>query len=1600
MVDRVDNIHGDSGYVGVTDQGDGAAPETSAVTDNPGDFGPGDSGPGDIGADAGSSAQMAMDETVVQVAAANPTIENIPTPSTGGKTVIQVHPGVHYAFDFPLSQAELVLSEGDLHILIKGGGEIVLKGYSEAVAAGEIPPIDFAGQTIAALDLLSQVATAEQLAEIAPAAGPGAGGGPGNTGAAFSPYQPGPLPPGIAGDVPLPPTALGFGAPEVLPFVLPARLEELLAAPPVIEECFNFGLPQLESFFASMSALSIDKPEEAPQPANHPGSFFDGVTIDLGGGNDPFSGGDLNDSIVGGAGNDALYGYGGQDWIEGGTGNDIVVGGEGNDSLFGGDGNDTMAGDVGGSYATISSVARTGQSVANYNDYLSGGNGDDLLAGDVVATSEAWMRAGAFGSGASVNAFNDYLSGGDGNDTMAGDVLQYGYGASATLLAAAEGFDNVVNAYNDTLFGGAGNDIVVGDVGASMNGGSAEITLGAYGYGVGNTANAFNDVIVGGTGDDSLVGDVAIVGRASGYDVSVYMNASAFGSDNTVNAFNDQLFADSNDLLVGDVAVSVGGYAYNEITMWAYGWGYGNGVDAYNDYLQGGVGFDTLVGDVLQFGGEGFVRTYGFAIGYGIGNDIYAFNDKLVGGAEGFAGGFSGRVCDVQFSGSVSGALHEATLVGDVLQSGRDGAAVFLIAGGEGESNSVTAFNDHLEGGKVLVGDVLQDGSYSNYDLVALRAGVAAAYGFGGEGFHQGSNSVFAFNDHLIGGDDSITGSLTVHGPQSLLSQPTDGQGFAGGEGAVLVGDVMQYGHGGQYGSFDRVDLWAGQYGFGYGNGDQVVAFNDSIDGGNNSLDVTVNVMASATGSVCFDELLSGGVGIFSDLMVGDVYRTGRGEVSMVAYGYGQESVAAFNDTMTGGSDHIGIDITFEDTAKSAEINTNELAILLGGMGDVLVGDVYQVIPCGAEGNVNLYGVAINFTPGEDSVYAFNDEIIGGNHEIDITGDATVIEGKPCGEIPGDVLVGDVLAQGNDQFVALQAYGYGIFTHLCVFNDTITAGQDIVMVNGEAVPVTGIQDTLVGDVWMEVGKGEQGGELQLSAWVYGFGNHMEAYSDVITDGNGDNILVGDAWYDIGKCASGPSQSICTTGSANASVGAIDMFAGAFSPFFGGAEGFAGNEVRAFNDTLVSGDGDNTMVGDAWHEVGKFGVGESAHLDVWGYAYSSHYYYDYYQDYANARAYGFGAAMAASISSSGDAVSAFNDELTAGIGSNVLVGDAWFDVSKGALGQNVEINENVCKNWGEISLNGGIYTYYSDNYVQNNAFAVAHVYGLGLSAAAQGFDNDLSAYNDQLTVIPGGEGFINDTLVGDAWYHVDSKGEGANVSISQKVDLSAYVYVAGGEYGYVNDAAQAFATATGIWMSAWGGEGNSTVSAYNDTLSAGDGQHVLVGDAWFQVEDCADGQHIGINQHVQLAGSISSDGIASANVYAVAYGYGFGIAVSAGAGGEGSGDTGDNVSAYNDELTAGNGAHALVGDNWYDVGNWATGQSICVNQCVAITSSDVTYDLNSLYAYANAYVVGSGVWMSAWASGTGNTVSAYNDMLTAGSGESVLVGDAWYSVGYG
>jgi T1SS-143 domain-containing protein len=193
-------VHGTTDFTSNADGTAGSAPESEAQS------------PQDEQQDAEATIKVAQEATGTQ---------HVATPSAGQQVTIAVVPGVEYDFDFHRGDAEFVFSDGNLVILVHGGGEIILEDFGSDAAANLVPPLDFAGDIIGAFALLSESASSEQLAELEPAAGPG--GDPNLAGpASFSPFAPGPLEPGIPEIGPISPTSLAFGAPALTPFVFTA----------------------------------------------------------------------------------------------------------------------------------------------------------------------------------------------------------------------------------------------------------------------------------------------------------------------------------------------------------------------------------------------------------------------------------------------------------------------------------------------------------------------------------------------------------------------------------------------------------------------------------------------------------------------------------------------------------------------------------------------------------------------------------------------------------------------------------------------------------------------------------------------------------------------------------------------------------------------------------------------------------------------------------------------------------------------------------------------------------------------------------------------------------------------------------------------------------------------------------------------------------------------------------------------------------------------------------------------------------------------------------------------------------------------------------
>lgn len=240
------------------------------------------------------------------------------------------------------------------------------------------------------------------------------------------------------------------------------------------------------------------------------GTLPDGsLQVDLGAGNDRFTGTDGREVVVGGPGNDILTSGPGNDSLDGGDGNDTLDGGSDADEVRGGAGDDVLDG---------------GAFEAPAPDLIDGGPGTDRVEGwnipdeDIHPPVSVTLngvaddgRPGENDDVRDVERITSHVSGtfstSDANDVI--DVwANLDYGASRIATA---GGDDVVTAGNasETIDGGAGNDRLEGGFG--------------------------DDAIVGGPGRDTIIGD------KSGGNCGLFESCSMPVGNDTIDVADGEL---------------------------------------------------------------------------------------------------------------------------------------------------------------------------------------------------------------------------------------------------------------------------------------------------------------------------------------------------------------------------------------------------------------------------------------------------------------------------------------------------------------------------------------------------------------------------------------------------------------------------------------------------------------------------------------------------------------------------------------------------------------------------------------------------------------------------------------------------------------------------------------------------------------------------------------------------------------------------------------------------------------------------------------------------------------------------------------------------
>lgn len=212
------------------------------------------------------------------------------------------------------------------------------------------------------------------------------------------------------------------------------------------------------------------------------GTLPDGaLRVDLGAGNDRFTGTHGREVVAGGPGNDQLTGGPGNDALDGGDGNDLLDGGEGADELRAGAGDDQLDG---GAYEQPAP------------DLIDGGPGVDRVEGWVIPDDDVHPQASVTLDGAA----NDGRPG-EGDDVREVErIVSHVSGTFSTSDAA-----DVVEVWANLDYGASaiaslgGNDVVTGgNASETIDGGAGDDRLeGGFG----------DDRITGGPGRDTVVGD-------------------------------------------------------------------------------------------------------------------------------------------------------------------------------------------------------------------------------------------------------------------------------------------------------------------------------------------------------------------------------------------------------------------------------------------------------------------------------------------------------------------------------------------------------------------------------------------------------------------------------------------------------------------------------------------------------------------------------------------------------------------------------------------------------------------------------------------------------------------------------------------------------------------------------------------------------------------------------------------------------------------------------------------------------------------------------------------------------------------------------------
>ena len=840
-------------------------------------------------------------------------------------------------------------------------------------------------------------------------------------------------------------------------------------------------------------------------------------------GDDQLSG-DVGDDILdGGTDNDTLLGGEGNDTLRGSSGDDILIGGLGNDTLTGGTGNDVYRFSIGDGQDTI-------------NNYDSSGSVDVLELQEGIALADVRLR----------RVGNDLVVfvGEDGDKVTVTNCF-YNEGNSSYQLGMVRFFDGTTWSFDDiktqavtgsdlddTLVGFAGNDTMQGFAGNdTLNGAAGNDTL---------SGGAGTDTIHGGTGNDVLHGDAGddILYGTSGEN-SLFGDAGA----DTITG------GTGNDILVGGTGDdTLSGGVGDDV----YQFSLGDGQDAITNYDSSSTRIDSI--EFQQGIDEADVRAVrtgsDLHLIVGVAGDRVTVTDYFTNEGHG-----SRRIDEVRFSGGtvwdiekvkelvVLGSAGDDLLVGfadeDVMRGygGNDTiqglASNDVIYGGTGD--------DTLDGGtgsdiyRFSLGDghdVINnyDTSANRHDVIELQEGITPA----NVRAQRIENDLYLH----IGVDDQV-----------VVSGFFNGEGF----GNYAVNEI-QFADGTAW-DIDKIKelVVLGTTGedllTGFAQNDLMRGFagNDTIDG------------------FAGDDAIYGGTG-------NDALKGGAGnDTYYFSLGDGQDTINNY-DTSSTRHDAIVFDATVADDAVLVKRNGNDLNLVVGVVGDLIIVSDFFVdegtggyaidevrFSSGLSWNTDqLKKLAVLGTEDPELLlgYSSNDLMkgFGGNDTINgMGGDDSIYGGDGDDVIDAgsgnDTVFGDIGADtiaGNDG------------------DDTITAGAGDDNVDGGSGA-----DTIFGGIGADTLDGSFGNDVVEG----GLG------IDVINGGDGDDTLYGNE--DNDQLFGGNHNDIIYGGTGDDAVEGNN----------GDDTVYGGDD----NDTIHGNQGNDTLFGDSGNDV-LYGDGGSDRLD--------------------------------------------------------------------------------------------------------------------------------------------------------------------------------------------------------------------------------------------------------------------------------------------------------------------------------------------------------------------------------------------------------------------